>query len=170
MRVATDFDIICFKYMEMNGKVPIAEAKSSGSHVLGSRWVDVRTAGGPHRSRLVANDINTYNTPEIFAATPPIDTLKFILRKAAQDKPLYMMHIDLTGHVSTQKANRNLYVKLPAEDHKLGEEHLRDKLNNAMNGSRDAAQTWQRLCAETKRESSFEVGKVFPCHFCPRAA
>lgn len=42
VRVDRDLEIKYFEEMGMSEKVPVPEAKSNGTHVLGARWVDVR--------------------------------------------------------------------------------------------------------------------------------
>ena len=59
----------------MTGKKPIAV-----------RWVDVNKGDDEnpnYRSRLVAKEINTGANNDLFAATPPIEALKILLRIAA---------------------------------------------------------------------------------------
>lgn len=76
VRKAQRREIEFFRQMGVYRKVPANEPKEPGHHVLGVRWLDVRKADGTHRSRPVAKDIKTHNAPELFAATPPIESLK----------------------------------------------------------------------------------------------
>lgn len=76
--------------------MPVRQARDEGHQGLRVRWVDVTKADGTHRSRFVPKDINIYNAPELSAATPPIDSLKYLRRCAAQDKAMYIMHADVT--------------------------------------------------------------------------
>lgn len=57
------------------------EARQRGIAVLGTRWVGV---SGTHRSRLVAKVVPRYSVPEFVAATPPIESLKYLLRRVAR--------------------------------------------------------------------------------------
>lgn len=52
------------------------------------------------------------------------------------------------------KASWNFHVKLPAEDQKLGEEHLCDKLKKAMYGTHGAA---QKMATIVRRDARFEL-------------
>lgn len=61
-----------------------------------------------HRSHLVAKEIKTYEAPELFAATPPIESLKCLLRGAAQDKGLSIMHVDFARVLSRGRKPRHL--------------------------------------------------------------
>ena len=38
---------------------------------------------GEHRSRLVAKEVKTYNDPALFAATPPLVAMKYLIGKVA---------------------------------------------------------------------------------------
>lgn len=84
--------------------------------------VDVRKADGSHQSRLVAKAIKTYEAPELLAATPPIESLKYLLRRAAQDSSEAVMHADATRAYFYADASRDIYVWFPAEDQQGGEE------------------------------------------------
>lgn len=50
----------------------------------GVRWADIRKADGMHRSRLLAKGIKTDTAPELSAAIPPIESLKFLPRRAGR--------------------------------------------------------------------------------------
>lgn len=160
---ARKLEIEYFREMNVNDKVSCQEARDGGHQILGVRWVDVKKV--PHRSRLVAKDIKTYSAPELFAATPPIESLKYLMRRAAQNRELSIMHIVVTRAYFYAEASRNIYVKLPHEDRLEGEENMCGKLRKAMYGTRDAAQNWERKCAEAVKAVGFEIGKVSPCHF-----
>lgn len=59
-------------------------------------------------------------------------------------------------------------MKLPAEDQDTREHDMCVKLVAAMYGTGDAAQSWQRKCAETVHSSGFPTLEVSPCHFYHR--
>lgn len=110
---AVMLEIDYFRKMGVYTKVSIEQARAGGHQVLGVTWVDVKKAGGAHRSRLVDKDIKPYNATELFAATPPIETLK------------YIMHIDVTRAYLYAKVHRErereVYVRLATEDQEVGE-------------------------------------------------
>lgn len=82
VRSARKLEIEYFRQMGVYEKVPISQGRDGGHPVLGVRCVDVKKVDGFHRSRLVAKDIKTYEAPELFAATPPIESLKYLTRRA----------------------------------------------------------------------------------------
>ena len=63
------------------------------------------------------------------------------------------------------KATRDVYVRLPNEDTKLGEEELCGKLNYSMYGTRDAAQNWQAEYSQRFIDCGFTRGSASPCVF-----
>lgn len=88
-------------------------ARDGAHQVLGVRWVDVKKAGRKCRSRLKAKDIKTCGAP-VFAATPPIESLKYLLGRATQDTANYIMHVEVTRADLYDAGSRDMYVKLPA--------------------------------------------------------
>lgn len=144
VRRARVLDIECSEKMNVYTKVPLDEAKSGGHQVLGVRWVDAVMAGGTYCSRLVARELKTYNAPELFVATPPIESLKYLVRRASQCERMNVMHVDVTCAYLYAEASRNIHVRLPVEDKHGGDEYMCGKLNKAMYDARDAAQNRQR--------------------------
>lgn len=135
--------------------------------MLGVRWVDVKTADGSHTSRLVSKDNKTYNAPELLAATQPIESLIYILRRAARNQRQPLMRIDVPRAYLAYfyvDAVREVYVQLPPEGRAEGDKHMCGQLVRAMYSVRDAALNWQRHFMVMK-ELGFSGGKVSPCFF-----
>lgn len=57
-------------------KARLQDARSRRRAVLGVVWVDAEKADGANRSRLIAKELETYTSPELCAATSPIEPLK----------------------------------------------------------------------------------------------
>ena len=127
--------------------------------------MDVLKPCGTYRSRLVATEINVKAIPDLFAATPPLETFKLLLRLHAKNKNHVLLHLDVSRAYLYAHALRDVYIRLPTEDTTEGEEHLCGKLDKAMYGTRDAAQAWQREYTSALKELGFQVGKASPCHF-----
>ena len=72
------------------------------------------------KSRLVAQEFNHDDRDDIFAATPPLETLKFLVslcaRKQRNRRPYKMATIDIKRAYFYAPALRPVYVKLPTED------------------------------------------------------
>ena len=73
--------------MNLYTKVPVSEChKRTGKAPISVRWIDIN--GGDeekpnYRSRLVAREINIHKREDLFAAIPPLVTLKLIISIAA---------------------------------------------------------------------------------------
>ena len=71
-------------------KVPISQCiERTGKRPIGTRWVDVNkgdSAKPKVRSRLVAQELNLFKQPELFAATPPIEYIRFLVSCCASSQ------------------------------------------------------------------------------------
>lgn len=150
--------------VEADGGVRVDAASNRNGNTKSSSMRG-RKVNGTHWSRLVANDIKTYSAPEPFAATPPMDALKYPLRRFAQDLSKSTIHVDMTQANCYAKARRDIYVRLPVEDQQEGREDMCGQLSRGMYGTRDVAQDWQSKCSEPVREIGFDIGKASPCHY-----
>ena len=69
-----------FKTMNLYGKVPLQECKSTtGKQPIGTRRIDTDKGDADqpsYRSRLVAKNLGVDTDPGLFAATPPIECLR----------------------------------------------------------------------------------------------
>ena len=148
VKEARKAEIDYYKKMKVYRKVPISMAwENTGKPPIGIRWVDVLKACGTYRSRLVAKEVKKTNSPELFAATPPTESVKYLLTKPAwKHKEFIMMHVDVSRAYFYAKAKRKVYVMLPPEDQGDDEMHMCGELIHAMCGTRDAALRWQRVC------------------------
>ena len=71
-------------------KMSKQDAIARGCKVVGSRWVDVDkgdTSKPDYRSRLVAKEINTGPEEGLFASTPPLEAMRWLLSEAATVEP-----------------------------------------------------------------------------------
>lgn len=80
----------------------------------------------------MAKEVNTYTAPEIFASPPPVDTLRYLLLRAAQSNEMSIMHNDATRACFHIRDNS---VGLFPEDKAEGKEQMRGKREQAMYGS-----------------------------------
>ena len=66
--------------------IPRAEAKKQGCKMIGTRWVDIDKGDDKkpdYRSRLVAKEFNNGQEEGLYASTPPLEALRWILSHAA---------------------------------------------------------------------------------------
>ena len=75
------------------------------------------------------------------------------------------MYADVSRAYFYAKAERPVYVKLPAEDLEPGDEGRCGRLRMSMYGTRDAALNWSKEYAETLKAAGFIQGKNNPCLF-----
>ena len=100
------------------------QAVAMGCKVVGSRWVDVDKgdASKPdYRSRLVAKEINTGQEDGLYASTPPLEAMRWLLSEAAtvEHQSDYQEKVMLASDVSIAffeaPATRKIAVTLPEE-------------------------------------------------------
>ena len=156
--------------MHLYDKVPITECRRVTCKMpIIVRWIDVNKGDNDnpnYRSRIVAREINTHKREDLFAATPPLEALKIILSMiATANKGEVVMVNDISRAFFHAKVEREVYVELPAEDRKPGEEHLCGKLRFSMYGTRDAAQNWYNEYFQQLVRSGFVQGLASRCTF-----
>ena len=146
--------------------------KVIGKGPIGTRWVDTNKGDNDNpdvRSRLVAQEVNTCAGDDLYAATPPIEALKVLLRIAAErrfkKRNMTIIFADVRRAYFNAKATRDVYVKLPKEDPNSGDSNICGNLRLSMYGTRDAAQNWERECSNKLVEQGFTKGKTSPCDY-----
>ena len=157
-------------------KVPISECfGETGKRPIGTRWVDVNKGDENHpeyRSRLVAQELKRLeDRDDTFAATPPLEALKFILslcmtESACTNKRRYLKFIDIKRAHFHSPVTREIYVELPPEDHTDG---YCGRLNMSMYGTRDAASNWEAKYTSVMLQGDFIPGVWNPCIFKHKA-
>ena len=121
--------------------------------LIKTRWIDTDKgdAENPnYRSRLVGREIKTDERPDLFAATPPLESLRYMISKCASNrggKGRYcILSSDIKRAYFYAKASRPVFIEIPVEDRQPGDGHMVGKLNLSLYGARDAAQNWQKTC------------------------
>lgn len=138
------------------------------------RWVDINKQDELHpnyRSRLVAKEINKHSMPEMYAATPALESLKAVTSCAVngdfndEHDPVKLMVTDVSRAYFYAKAIRPVYLKLAPEDCLPGEEGMCGRLNYSTYRTRDAALNWHHHYKEHLVSLSFRQGRASPCLF-----
>ena len=106
----------------------------------------------------------------IFAATPPLDTLRAVVAKAAERRnargqSLFLQLIDISRAHFYAEAVRDVYIQLPRGDPRHGEADLCGKLRRTMYGTLDAAEQWAIHYTSVLTRAGFRQGVSSPCHF-----
>ena len=130
-------------------------AQAKGWKIVKTRWIDINKGDDEnpvYRSRLVGKEFNDGNMDGIFAGTPPLEALRYIVHEAAtvderkgKHNKVIMIN-DVARAFFEAKATRAICVELPSES--LTEEDKNKDmvgiLNMSLYGTRDAATNWQQ--------------------------
>ena len=144
--------------------VPTQEAWDvTGAGPIGSRWIDINKGDAEHpnyRSRLVIQEVRHSGVEAIFAATPPLESIRVLLSLQRSGKQGYkVMFTDIRRAHWTAKIERTVYVRLPPE---AAEEGYCGRLNKAMYGCRDAARQWEIEITDFFTSQGFTPGLGSP--------
>ena len=125
--------------------VPTSECwERTGAAPIGSRWIDLNKGDEKapnYRSRLVIQEVRHSGIEAIFAATPPLESIRYLLSlQRSSRRKRKVMFIDIRRAHWTAAIQRLVYVRLPSDV--CGAE-MCGRLNKAMYGCRDAAQCWE---------------------------
>ena len=170
VRKARAAEIDFYRKMGVYVKVPTSECfAKTGQKPIGVRWVDIDKGDRDrpnYRSRLVAKQYRQERNDDLYAATPPIESLRAVISSATtggQEKVI--MVNDVSRAYMYAPCDEDIYVELCEEDRAPGEDHLCGKLVKAMYGTRTAARMWQREVAGSLRAAGFSAGRTSPCLF-----
>ena len=114
--------------------------------MISCRWVDINKGDDQapeYRSRLVAREVKRDRRQDMFAATPPLTSLRFLVSLCASTqrkrRPFRMLFIDVKRAYFHAPVKRNLFVELPPEDRDPADGDCVGRLLKSMYGTRDAA-------------------------------
>ena len=140
-------EIAIAKKYHLYDKVSIDECWSTtGKGPLGVRWIDLNKGdeeSPEYRCRLVCQEVRISVMQKWFAATPPLECLKYFASKqrtGGRSRWAVMIFIDVVRAHWRAKATRPLFINLPPED---AEEGKCGKLNFSMYSTKDAAYNWE---------------------------
>ena len=86
----------------MYSNVPRNEAKEAGAKVIATRWIDVNKGGSEsldYRSRLVGREMKRDQRHDLFAATPPFESLRMIVSICASHQSGDILYRILTSDI-----------------------------------------------------------------------
>ena len=143
--------------------------------VITTKWLDTNKGdeeSPEYRARLVGREIKKDKRDDLFAATPPLESLRFILSICAchqssrvQEERYIVMTNDVKRAYFYAEARRPIYVEIPVEDREEGDENNVAILNLSLYGTRDAAQNWAETYTALLKSLGFVVGMASPCNF-----
>ena len=98
------------------------------------------------RARLVGRELKADKMEDLFAATPPLESLKAVIAVCASKQyhieraeRFMLMSTDIKRAYFHAPTTRAVYIQIPAEDWEPGDETKVAKLNLSLYGARDAA-------------------------------
>ena len=145
---------------------------AGNNKVITTRWIDIDKGDDEnpnYRARLVGREIKTDERLDLFVATPPLESLRYIVSKCATNQSgsgrYCMLSSDIKRAYFYAKAVRPVFIEIPIEDRKPGDEGKVGRLNLSLYGTRDAAQNWQKEYTGYMTALGFKVGKGSPCNF-----
>ena len=143
--------------------------------VITTKWLDQNkgdTDNPNYRARLVGREIAHDKRDDLFAATPPLESIRMIISICASNQSsgspgsnFIMMSNDVKRAYFEAPASRPIYIKIPAEDWAEGDENNVAQLNLSLYGTRDAAQNWTKAYTEFLESVGFQKGLASPCNF-----
>ena len=152
--------------------VPREEARRNGWKVIKSRWIDINKGddvASLYRSRLVGKEFADKKVEGLFAGTPPLEALRFLVHEAAtvegeeEEQEKVVMVNDVARAFFEAKAIRKLCVELPSERPESCGGYNVGLLRQSLYGTRDAAMNWQEEVAREMKNWGFDRGQYNPC-------
>ena len=143
--------------------------------VISTKWLDVNKGDSTnrnYRARLVGREIKRDKREDLFAATPPLESLRMILSICAghqhernpSDNNIIMTN-DVKRAYFHAAATRPIFIQIPKEDREDGDNDKVGQLNLSLYGTRDAAQNWARTVSNAMTSLGFTIGEHSPCNF-----
>ena len=151
--------------------VDVSEAvRVIGKPPLGGRWVDVDKGDSENpnvRCRYVAKEIAYFRDDGLFAAMPPLESLRMLVSHLATDrqqgsKGLKMLVVHARKAHLHVTPTRDIYIALPPERHQPGK---CAKLRRCLHGTRDAPARWEAYLTEHLEKLGFQLGVASTCCF-----
>ena len=121
VRKARAAKIDYYRKMRVYVKVPIAEyIAKTGQRPIGVRWVDIDKGDRDrpnYRSRLVAKHYSQERDDDLYAATPPIESLRIVVSAATTgNKEKAIMVNDVSTAYFYAPCEEEIYVELCKEE------------------------------------------------------
>ena len=127
-------------------KITRVEAQRRGMKIIKARWIDINKGDDEkpnYRSRFVAKEYNQGEEQGLFAGTPPLEAMRYIIHRAAtvgKQENIVMIN-DVARAFFEATVKRAVCVEIPEEDKTATDNHkdVVGMLNMSLYGTRDAA-------------------------------
>ena len=160
-----------FKKMKVYTKVK----REGWMTTISTKWIDTNKGDEKEpnlRARLVGCEYKKDKRDDLFAATPPLESLRMILSVCASNQyyqdskeKFIVMSNDVRRAYFYAPSTRVIYIRIPKEDWEDGDEERVGKLNLSLYGTRDAAMNWTKTYTQLLTDIGFVTGKASPCNF-----
>ena len=114
----------------------------------------------------MAKDFNIDKRPDLFAATPQLEYLRYLVSRCASSqlgsRKTKLMVQDIKKAYMYASATRDVYAELPSERSQPG---MCAKLHKLLYGTRDAALNWAQAYSEVLEKMGSVKGQSSPCSF-----
>ena len=168
---ARRLEIEYFRKMGVYTKV----RRESWMKVITTRWLDTNKGDETvpnYRARLVGRELKKDRRDDLFAATPPLESLRMILsicasnqREYQRERNFIVMSNDIKRAYFYAPATRPIFIKIPNEDWEDGDDDRVGQLNLSLYGTRDAALNWSKTYSDVLENVGFVKGRASPCNF-----
>ena len=167
---ARRLEIEYFRKMGVYSKV----RREKWMRTITTRWLDTNKGDEEspnYRARLVAREIKKDKREDLFAATPPLESLRMVVSVCASnqlgspDTRFIIMATDVKRAYFYAPATRPIYIEIPAEDFDENDDDYVGVLNLSLYGTRDAAMNWSKTYSDYLVEIGFVKGRASPCNF-----
>ena len=135
-------EIEYFKKMGVYTKVMRSEATQGGHKVISTKWIDTNKGDEKrpnYRSRFVGREIKRDKRMDLFAATPSLETLKFLIARCSQEQsrsdPWRLAVVDVRRAYFYAPAQRTIFIEIPKEDKNQDDHDKVGKLNHTAPGT-----------------------------------
>ena len=162
-----------FRKLGVYKRVPKSRIKELSGKLISTKWIDTNKGDRDkpnHRSRLVGREFNEGRDDTLYASTPPLEALRYIVSHAATEDPerpgirRELMINDVRRAYFYAKQKRNVFINLPSEDPDAKEGEV-GQLLLCLYGTRDAAKEWQGTLSDHLRTLGFVPGIGHPSVF-----
>ena len=170
-----DKELTKMESFNVKNDITYAEAKAKGLRLVRSRWIDTAKEidGKPGvRSRLVAQEVNTYKREDVSMGTPLMRVRRAIISHATA-KPGEKQSRKLVARYDVSVAffhadnSEKIAVIPPASE---GTPDIVWELNKAMNGTREASRQWGVKIRKVKTADGFDELLLCPNTYYKNAA
>ena len=173
---AVQEELVFMRLLKVHHDVPADFAAQNFLRPIGTRWIYTNKGDAKNpqiRVRLVAqetkrnSDLTVDDASSTFAATPPLEGLRFMLSKCMTGPRAKVSETAVLGFYDISRAHfhcaarRKIVIRTPPED--TGYPSGFALLDKSMYGTKDAAQCFDVACENAMAKMGYTIGLFSPC-------